>query len=211
MNTDFLSTFIAYYRQTNATNTFRIAIDHSKLLSKQVYSELIELDRWYGIPFNAEELDNPNIGGLTVLTNELQTSSITPRSDRTEFFWSHRRGIKTLQVEELSNYGKRFDHYYFNRYVHSERDIQAQAFRHLDGAVKVYLQDSYPQRMASNMPNELKSHTKIKLWRIDGDISLEEWSDLISFFYRSNHMILEYLDPEKFKQLFQVADKPSPS
>lgn len=88
-------------------------------------------------------------------------------------------------------------------YAHSERDTQKRVLRHLDGAVKVYLPDNYSDRFNSNIPTETKSHAKIKLFRVDGNIVLDDWIELISFFFKSNEMIVEYFNPEQFKHIFE--------
>lgn len=204
-NFDFLGLFIRYYSSTKASNKFRIGIDHRRIMSKEFYSHMSEMDGWRGLPFDKNKLDDPNYIGLAVVErnkNSLfwQTCSL----DRTEFNWSYRDGIKTFETEEVSSDNYTFGHYYFNRYVHSERDIKIKAFRHLDGAVKVYLKDSYQNRKNTFMPKEFKSHSKVKLWRIDGDINIEVWSYLISLFFKCNEMIIQYFDPEKFEQVFDL-------
>ncbi|MBC1192130.1 hypothetical protein PN434_02700 [Microcystis aeruginosa CS-558/01A06] len=204
-NFDFLDGFIRYYRYTKNENQFRIAIDHRRIMLKEFYRQVIEMDGWRGLPFDKNKLDDQNYIGLTVVErNKNSLFEQTCSLDRTEFYWSYRDGIKTFEAEEISGDSYIFDHYYFNRYVHSERDIQIKAFRHLDGAVKVYLRDSYQNRKNSFMPKEFKSHCKVKLWRIDGDIKLEIWSHLISHFFKCNEMIIKYFDPEKFEQIFDL-------
>ncbi|MEM6838983.1 MAG: hypothetical protein AAF609_19280 [Cyanobacteria bacterium P01_C01_bin.120] len=204
-NFDFLGLFIAYYSYTRNSNQFRIGIDHRRIMSKEFYAQLIEMDGWRGLPFDKNKLDDRNYTGLTVVErNKNSLFEQTCSLDRTEFNWSYSDGIKTFEIEEISSDNYTFDQYYFNRYVHSERDIQLKAFRHLDGAVKVYLTDSYPSRKTSFMPREFKSYRKIKLWRIDGDINLEVWSNLISLFFKCNEMIIRYFDPEKFEQVFDL-------
>jgi len=171
-------------------------------MTKEFYSQVGEMDVWRGLPFDINKLDDINYIGLSVIDrNKNSLFENTCSLDRTEFYWSYRDGIKTFEIEELSGESYTFDHYYFNRYVHSERDIQIKAFRHLDGAVKVYLKDSYLNRQNSFMPKELKSHSKVKLWRIDGDIDLEVWSELISLFFKSNEMIIQYFNPEQFEEI----------
>ncbi len=87
------------------------------------------------------------------------------------------------------------------KYVHSIRDIQAHAFIHLDGAVKLYRRNQYAQRNATMMPNELKSWKKIKVFRIDAEVEEgqaigdNEWSRLISLFFQENTMVAQYLNP----------------
>jgi hypothetical protein len=204
-NFDFLDTFIYYYRHTKNNNQFRIAIDHRRIMSKEFYAQIAEFDTWRGLPFDRNKLDDKNYIGLTVVDrNKNSPFEQTCSLERTEFYWSYRDGIKTFEVEEISGDSYIFDHYYFNRYVHSERDIAQQKFRHLDGAVKVYLRDSFNHRKNSFMPKEFKSHRKIKLWRIDGDIILNTWSELISCFFKSNEMIIQYFDPEKFEEIFNL-------
>lgn len=204
-NFDFLGGFIGYYSHTKNKNQFRIAIDHRRIMPKEFYAHIGELDTWRGLPFDANKLDDPNYVGLTVLErNKNSLFEQTCSLDRTEFYWSHRDGIKTFEAEEISSDSRVYDHYYLNRYVHSERDIQQKKFRHLDGAVKVYLKDSFSQRKKSLMPKEFKSHSKVKLWRIDGDITLTAWSQMISLFFKSNEMIIKYFDPEQFEEMFEL-------
>ena len=204
-NFDFTTRFLQYYKRTNARNAFRIAIDHQRLMPKEYYSKISEFDTWYGPPFHKDKLDDPNEVGLTVVRrNPDSLFNLTNKLDRTEFYWSFKNAIKTLQIEEVCSRDYSFDDYYFNKYVHSQRDIDSKITMHLDGSVKVYLKDRYEKRFDSNIPNEDKCHKKIKLWRIDGDIELDEWSELISLFYKGNEMIIEYFDPQKFEELFEL-------
>jgi hypothetical protein len=53
---------------------------------------------------------------------------------RTEFFCSYPDTIKTFEIEEIPD--NCFEHYYFNKYVHGERESECKIFRHLDGAAK---------------------------------------------------------------------------
>jgi hypothetical protein len=148
-------------------------------------------------------IDNPNAVGLTIVKRvKPSIFDLTNELDRTEFYWSYKDGIKTFEVEEVSSEGYTFGPYYLNRYAHSERDTERKSLRHFDGAAKVYLQDSYASRLASQMPTEFKCHKKTKLFRIDGDIDLEEWIELLSHFYKANEMIIEYFDPGQFEKLF---------
>ncbi len=202
-NFDFLGRFIRYFLQAGETNQFRIAIDSARLMPKEFYRQIVELDRWFGPDFDRSKLDDPRAVGLTV-QKRIRPSvfDLTNRLGRTEFYWSHRNGIRTLEIEEISSEGYTFGSYYLNRYAHSERDIEQRVLRHFDGAVKVYLQDSYAKRLVSQMPTEFKSHRKVKLFRIDGDIDIEVWADLLAYFYKANEMIIEYFNPEKFGKLF---------
>lgn len=199
-NFSFLGRFIRYYEQSKGANTFRIALDYNKLILKQYYSQTVEFDTWFGPKFDVNKLDDPNYVGLTVVSRNKELPLIANNDlERTEFYWSFRDNIKTFEIEEISRQSYTFNSFYFNRYIHSERDIASKAFRHLDGAIKVYIHDNFTQRITSKMPTELKSHHKVKLWRIDGDVDLDSWLDLISFFFKSNEMVIEYFDPEQWQ------------
>jgi hypothetical protein len=202
-NFDFLGRFMDYYLESRDTNQFRIAIDHHRLMPKEFYRHLMELDRWFGPEFDRDLIDDPTAVGLTIIKRiKPSIFDLTNDLDRTEFYWSYRDGIKTLEIEEISSDDYTFGPYYVNRYAHTERGIEHELLRHFDGAVKIYLQDSYANRLTSQMPRELKSYKKIKLFRIDGDIDLEVWIDLLAHFYKANEMIIEYFNPEQFEELF---------
>ncbi|GFE72035.1 hypothetical protein [Chroococcus sp. FPU101] len=111
--------------------------------------------------------------------------------------------LNFFEVLEISNIKISFESYYFNKYVHSERDINQKILRHVDGAVKIYLKAHYEQRQHSSLPNH-DSYKKIKLWRIDGDIDIKVWIELISLFFKGNEMILEYFNPVEFEKRFDL-------
>jgi len=203
-NFEFLFRFMKYFRMTNKTNTFRIAIDHQRLMERRHYQQIIERDAWYGPRFDKGRLDDPLATGLTVIPRDRPSifDSLYGELDQTEFCWSSSDGIKSFEIEELSSSGYLYESYYLNRYVHSERDIGRGVLRHFDGAVKVYVEDSYSERLTSKMPKEFKSHKKIKLFRIDGDIDIDLWVQLISMFFKGNEMILQYFDPARFEEVY---------
>jgi hypothetical protein len=203
-NYDFLGRFINYYHQTKARNSFRIAIDHRRIMPKEFYQQLGERDAWFGPPFDRSKLDDPNGVGLIVIKRVKPSlfDMAGNKLDRTEFYWSYKDGVKTFEVEELSSDEELFDSYYLNRYVHSERDVNLRVLRHFDGAVKVYLKDDYPGRMKTQLPNELKSHRKVKLYRIDGDVDIDEWIELTCLFFKFNEMLIEYFNAEQFETRF---------
>jgi hypothetical protein len=53
------------------------------------------------------------------------------------------------------------------------------------------------------MPSHAKANHYIKMFRIDGNIDLNEWVALLSFYFRGNEMITEYFDPQTFDQEFR--------
>lgn len=206
-NFDFLRPLANNYRRTKKINSFRIAIDHRRLMAKKHYFMAFEKDTWFGPPFDSSKLDDPRAVGLTkIVRNEdsLFRDIWNNGLERTEFYWNYRNGVKSFEIEEISGIEYQFDSFFFNRYIHSERDIKNKVTRHLDGAVKVYLENNYQDRVNTHIPKEGKCFKKIKLWRIDGNIDLKNWVDLISFFFKSNEMIIEYFNPAEFEEMFEL-------
>jgi hypothetical protein len=204
-NIDFISAFVNYHMKTKGTNDFRIGIDHRRIMPKEFYRQIMEKAYWFGPKFDRTDLDDPREVGVTVVKRDCPYLLDVLRSnklDRTEFYWNYRKGTKTLEVEEISRQDYSFDSYHLNRYAHTERDISARVLTHLDGAVKVYLGESYANRLASKLPREFKCHKKIKLFRIDGDIDVDQWMDLLARFFRENEMIIEYFDPAQYEAVF---------
>lgn len=202
-NFDFLSRFRGYYYQTRDRNRFRIAIDHHRIMPREFYQQLGERDVWYGPKFDKQMIDDRNAIGFTVhKRSKPSLFDMSGNLEQTEFYWSYKNGIKTFEIEEVSGKDNLFDSYYLNRYFHAERDINEKILRHCDGAVKVYLQKDYEERIASTIPREFKSFKKVKLFRIDGDIDVDEWIELLSLFYKGNEMIIEYFNPEQFEVMF---------
>lgn len=198
-NYEFLSRFIRCREETQPANAFRIALDHRRLMPLDAFRHMMECDVWQGPTFRLETLDDPNAIGVTIVKRiDYPALKLHYDLDRTEILWTFRDGIKTLQIEEVSNQTAALDHLIVNRYVHSERDIKASSFRHLDGAAKVYLIDQYSDRFNATVPNEPRAHRRLKLWRVDGAIPLGHWLDLIGYFFKGNEMLLEYFDPEAF-------------
>jgi len=202
-NCDFLYIFWNYYDKSSDINSFRISIDLSRLWPKEYYSRGIELDRWFGPKFDKSKVFDKNYVGHTI-HQRISPSffEISNKLKYTEFSWKYADGIKTLEIEELDSEEHSFDSYYINRYLHSEIDVERNIIRHLDGAVKIYLKDNYHKRLNSKIPKEEKCFKKIKLFRIDGIIDENIWLELISNFYKSNEMVLEYFDPELFEELW---------
>ncbi len=202
-NFTFFDKFIELYHKTNNQNIFRIAIDRNRLMLKKHYQQISEFDTWYGPKFDSNRIDDPNYLGLTIVKrNKKSLMELENKMDRTEFYWSYKDGIKTLEIEEICELDYKYDSYNINKYAHLERNVENKCTQHLDGAVKIYLGDKYGQRFETNIPKEPRSFRKIKLFRIDGEIDMESCIELVSYFFKSNEMIIEYFNPEQYNELF---------
>lgn len=205
-NIDFISAFVRFRSKTKDTNQFRIAIDHRRIMKFADYQSFAERDIWFGPKFAPETLDDiSNIGLTVVVRSQPSPFEFTNSLIKTEFLWKSNESekVKTLEIEEVGSFNNIHDHWHINRYAHSERDTAKQTFRHFDGAVKLYEQSNYQNRLDEKMPHQIKSKHYIKLFRIDGNINLENWLSLLSMFYKSNEMVIEYFDPALFENKFR--------
>ena len=78
--------------------------------------------------------------------------------------------------------------------------MSRQTFRHFDGAVKVYLESTYQQRLSNRMPRIRKAHRKVKLFRVDGSTCLQDWLALVLPFFKGNEMVVRYFDPDEYER-----------
>ena len=205
-NYDFIGAYVHFRAKTKDSNQFRIAIDHRRIMKFADYQSFSEHDIWIGPKYAPETLDVLSKIGLTVVSRSLPSPfEITNSLVKTEFLWKANEGekVKTLEIEEVGSIKNLHDHWHINRYIHTERDTTKNIFRHFDGAVKLYEQSNYQNRIDEYMPNQIKSRHYIKLFRIDGNINLENWLSLLSMFYKSNEMVIEYFDPTLFEKKFR--------
>jgi hypothetical protein len=66
-NFDFLGRFLRYYINTKKINHFRIVVDHYRIMPKEFYRHIVEMDRWFGPEFDKSKLEDRNSTGLTVI------------------------------------------------------------------------------------------------------------------------------------------------
>src|SRR5258708_1193300 len=200
-NMFFLNALFEYHK-AHRDQRVAVAIDHLRLMPKELFRQMLERSRSFGPPLAMHSIDDPNPVCYTEYADPRLNSLFG--LERTEFYWSYSDELKTFEVEEvysLDHLPDTSEELILARYVHSIRDIKAHAFIHLDGAVKIYHRNQYAQRTDTKMPHELKAWKKIKVFRVDTDakigqvISDDEWSRLIGLFYQENTMVAEYLNP----------------
>jgi hypothetical protein len=67
---------------------------------------------------------------------------------------------------------------------------------HLDGAVRIYDIEKMIFRLDKSLDKADKNTIYKKMWRLDGNIPLVKWKELITHYYRDNRLIGEYFDGE---------------
>jgi hypothetical protein len=200
MNDQLLGTLIQPWR-ANESNVLRVAIDERRMLPASKFRSWLELDHWYGPPLTHESLDDPNAVGVT-------RHILVPRESRTELFeyrqllvrWTYDKtnNQKVCELEELVDVGsmpKWGSSFILLRYLHAIRDLNSRQFVHVDGAVRGYLPERYSIRYAepSALGPQVGSDAYRKLWRIDGQLTTVDWSNMVARWFRHNELALEYL------------------
>jgi len=182
-----------------------IAIDLNRVRINMDDSYYMEHDTWFGSPFNK------NIYHI-----EDGVSKLRPPLDLDDFmieflfnsvysldimWYTTNDDIKVFQAEEfkVDSFTIVVDDIVYHpvRYIHAEFDNRNGYFRHFDGAVELYTDDEYSLRRDKNFnqktnENEQIKPNSIKLFKLNGEISVEMWIDYISHFFTQNPLVMEY-------------------
>lgn len=174
----------------------RISLDKNLIGLAKTYYDIIELEYWRGPKFN-NDVSKIKSGVTVYGSNEYQ--KLYYGISQTEFWWKHEEGKQTLEVEEIKEHpSEGIDNdKYGCRYVHSIFDEAANSFEHFDGAIRMY--DT--EKMLSRIDNDIKSAGKqseyTKLFRVDGELTIEDWKTMVCHYFQANPLIHEYFDEAK--------------
>jgi hypothetical protein len=200
LNTPFLKRFQEIGASDKVTS--KVLLDPDMVGLAGSYYEVFEFQYWWGPQFSENLADIPL--GVTAHKSS-EREAIFNDVQNTEFWWYEQDGKKTFECEEVivkpslgiseSNYGCRF--------VHSMIDESTSNPFHLDGAIRVYDEDGILNRWDVDIKGSGKNTDYNKLWRLDGDISVSEWKELISHYYRDNTLVGEYFGGKDEQKSFQ--------
>lgn len=172
----------------------KIALDPNSLGIPETYMRPIELNYWWGPKFN-ENLNNIPTG-VTIHNSNGKRERFFSGISKTEFWWHKQNDIQSLECEEIRDipsFGiSKVSENFGCRYVHSMINQSGVPF-HLDGAVRVYTEEKMLSRLDVDISKAGKDTEYFKLWRVDGDIKIKEWKELISDFFWDNELVGEYL------------------
>lgn len=199
-----------------------VAIDYDRVRINVDSTMYMEKDTWYGPKFNKDIKSIPD-----------EIVKIRPPSDIDNFLisfcfadnysldikWQTKNGIKTFQAEEFKTEDntiiKKGLKVYPVRYVHAEFDLTNNYFRHFDGAIHFYTEEEYFTRRDSDFNYNSKNDFKIKtesekLFKMNGNISIETWIEFTSHFLTSNPLVFEYYEgkyPEAVSDILDAVKK----
>lgn len=171
----------------------RIALDENLIGHPATLQENIELQYWWGPKFS-DDLSEVKLG---VTRHEGDKNSrFFNGVSAAEFWWYGQGGLKTFECEEIRDldspsFGKSQSQFGC-RFIHSILDAQTGVPNHLDGAIRLYNETEFLERVDKDIMHFGRRAEYSKLWRIDGPIPVESWKELISDYYRDNHLVGEY-------------------
>ncbi len=181
-----------------------IAIDEDRVRINVDDTSYIELDTWYGPPYNDDiSKIQSGVGKLRppMDLNPDHVSLFFANAYSLDTKWSEDGRIKTFQALEFKSEQSYLildgQKYFPARYVHAEFDLDSGTFRHFDGAVQCYSEEEYAQRRDSDFNYNLKSQARIKarskkLFKFNGKLRTEHWVELCSHFFAGNPLVYEY-------------------
>lgn len=191
LNEPFLGRFQKIAAEQSASLTARIAVDPDLVGLKRSVMSTIELEYWWGPKFS-NDLGRISYG-VTRHEADPRTKCFHGIS-RTEFGWYEQNENPTFECEEVRDIetlgagkGK-----FGCRFVHSIVNPERKTAFHLDGAIRLYDEDGMIARSEVDFKDAGRKTDYTKLWRVDGEISLESWKELISHYFRDNHLVGEY-------------------
>jgi len=186
----------------------KMRIDPYRQTAPSRYFEYYELDRWYGLEFSKELLDNSNIVGRTV---HFSTGVFDLGYDaRFTVFRTMMMdaGIREFAIEEYCPLVL-FDgtkspgtgtNSCIQKFAHLCYDQNKRSFTHLDGAVRVFANDEYElmyKAIESGGDIGDKAGVRHKMFLVEGEIEMNNIQDILTEWFRMNPHIQEYFSGEK--------------
>ena len=170
----------------------QIALDLDVIGMQGTESGELEYQYWWGPKFNEDLSSIPK--GVTRHKNE-GYDNVFSNLCFTEFGWYIQDDRQTFECEEVidrPNIKQKNNEYYGCRFVHSMLNPETNLPNHLDGAIRAYTDEKMLERLDSKIDKSERDTWYTKLWRIDNDISVSLWKELITHYYRDNMLIGEY-------------------
>ncbi len=204
-----------FWRLQNKEMDLFISLDFNRVRINVDNVMYMELDTWYGAKFNSNiKLISDGISKLRPPL-DIDTSMFFNNAYSLDTIWETKNGIKTFQAEEFKSDNIKIliegEKYFPVRYIHAEYDLEAEYFRHFDGALHLYTEIEYFERRDSDLNYNNKKLKKIKpksikLFKINGKVTVETWVELTSHFFAGNPLIIEYFEgkyPERLREIIE--------
>ena len=197
LNQEFLSLLDTVKSESQCS--IKIAIDYNLIGMVGTEQEEFEYSYWWGPKFTNSVKDIPY--GVTRHNND-KYNSVFSDVRWTEFGFYEQDNKRTFECEEITD-RKNIDicgeRYAGCRFIHSMFNNSTGLPEHLDGAIRAYSFEKMCLRLDISIDKCSRDTDYTKLWRIDGELDIVRWKELITHFYRDNMLVGEYFNGEDEK------------
>lgn len=176
--------------------TLRVAIDERRLKEAAHHRDYFEKDYWFGPPLSRDRLDDPRSVGPTTHWGRDVNLLLQPYvAFLARWSLDRKTGMRVCEMEELiSPDAKSPSRYVLCRYLHAIRNCDRHIFVHCDGAVRAYERDQYEDRIAeAGRRTAVRPVRYRKVFRLDGPVKTDTWSEIVAKWFRENELAREYL------------------
>jgi hypothetical protein len=145
---------------------------------------------WYGVPLDWERIDNLN----TEEHGRWAPGKLSTQSAYTDYAWTPRAGEVHFRYEELplrENVRTRGSRYFHAIYSPARKKIV-----HLDGAIRIYDPGEWDSRQASHVRKSGKIGKRIKVFKVDTEVSRDSLGAVCSNFFVWNYDVARYFGAE---------------
>ncbi|MFI5263019.1 MAG: hypothetical protein ACHQM6_00730 [Candidatus Kapaibacterium sp.] len=183
------SYWVSHILTTKYLSVAKIRIDPFWILPSAGYRQMMYRVNIYGPDFDWNRILSLRNEEHNQFMPE-QDSSAAYETYYTEVVWSPRGNEIHFIAEEIPTTA--VCSLRGGRYMHSIFDKNREAFVHIDGAIRYYSAEELNIRKDIHVRNAGKIGKRIKLFRIDADVPLQDWKALLGSFYIWNNDIANY-------------------
>jgi len=188
MNVELLAV-LETLRNRKDVGTLRVRLDPDMVGLAMPMPRSVEREYWYGPKFSDDLTSIPTGVYADVPSESVLDSAVS----KTEFWWQSRDGEHIFECEEVRDRPASWNNDRWPcRYAHSIVAEDGGTIEHLDGAVRVWNDEAMLTRCDASLPDVPRNADYIKLWRLDGNIPLGLWEELIYLHFRGNPAISQY-------------------
>lgn len=204
-------------------NNYRVhaRLDPLRSSTMQSYTDIVELDRWHGAPFNIDILNSDNkkefwtVHSSDEARKEIQALGLSYPVLQTHFRTSMMdEKLRQFSIEEytpkISSYGAKSPNfgkkYHIQKYAHFVYDQNRQSIEHVDCAVRVFSISDYLDVLSLvQQGRDPGRHigSRYKLFKICGEIDLDFVQKVLYEFFRYNPHLMEYFCNKTFDEVLK--------
>ncbi|MHA1615678.1 MAG: hypothetical protein ACTSYJ_12600 [Candidatus Thorarchaeota archaeon] len=181
-----------------------ISLDFNRVRVNVDNRRYIEMDTWYGAPFQEKIRSIPDGSVYLRPPQDLRHTDIMFMFAATyslEVFWSTKEQLRTFQALEFKtddvSREKNGKDMHPAKYLHAVYNINSEQFEHFDAAVQYYSDEEYFLRRDRNFRQNVGQGNRVKAisekaFKLNGHVATDLWVKLTSHYLSGDPLVLEY-------------------